>query len=156
VENPRQIPSYRYARRYGPRPPCFSRATLLGDARLLVGGTASILGEDSAHEGDLANQIQETLQNLASLIRAAGAHVNGKANESSVEDRSELPELKQFEELRIYHPRANDAQAIQRAVAAVFSPAVRIEWMAAELCRRELLVEMEGVARCSSPEDQLE
>src|SRR3954470_24162766 len=27
IENPRQTPSYRYSQRYGPRPPCFARAT---------------------------------------------------------------------------------------------------------------------------------
>ena len=37
VENPRQIPSYRYARRYGPRPPCFARATLLSASRAQSG-----------------------------------------------------------------------------------------------------------------------
>ena len=29
VENPRQVPAYKYSRRYGPRPPCFARATRL-------------------------------------------------------------------------------------------------------------------------------
>ena len=27
VENPRQIPAFRYSKRYGPIPPCFARAT---------------------------------------------------------------------------------------------------------------------------------
>ena len=50
VENPRQIPAYRYSARYGPIPPCFSRATLeLEPKRLFVGGTSSVCGEDSVH-----------------------------------------------------------------------------------------------------------
>ena len=36
-----------------PGPPCFARATRLGST-LLIGGTASILGEDTRHEGDVA------------------------------------------------------------------------------------------------------
>ena len=38
VENPRQIPSYRYSKNYGPLPPCFARAMRVigGTERLLV------------------------------------------------------------------------------------------------------------------------
>ena len=60
------MPSYRYSRRFGPRPPCFARATVLhlgaaGDAPLvLVGGTASIRGEDSVHVGNVRGQVLET------------------------------------------------------------------------------------------------
>ena len=31
VENPRQVPAFRYSARYGPRPPCFARATVVPD-----------------------------------------------------------------------------------------------------------------------------
>ena len=48
LENPRQVPAYRYSRRYGLRPPCFARATKF-ESTLLIGGTASIIGEDSRH-----------------------------------------------------------------------------------------------------------
>ena len=44
LENPRQVPAWRYSRRFGPRSPTFSRAALalLGDGRvaLRVSGTA--------------------------------------------------------------------------------------------------------------------
>jgi len=48
VENPRQQSAFRYSRRYGPQPPCFSRATrLVGPAAnneeyVLLSGTASM------------------------------------------------------------------------------------------------------------------
>jgi hypothetical protein len=38
VENPRQMPAYRYSKRYGLRPPCFARATRF-ESTLLIGGT---------------------------------------------------------------------------------------------------------------------
>ena len=41
IENPRQTPSYHYSRRYGPRPPCFARATRFGS--LLFIGTPEIV-----------------------------------------------------------------------------------------------------------------
>src|SRR5205814_10312109 len=77
ISNPRQIAPYRYSRRFGPLPPCFARATLLRDQHsatlLLVGGTASIRGEDSVHAENLKQQTRETLENLACLVASAAS-----------------------------------------------------------------------------------
>ncbi len=71
IENPRQVSAYRYPRRYGPTSPSFSRAHLLPDARLLISGTASVVGHESHHVDDLPAQFRETESNLTSLIQAA-------------------------------------------------------------------------------------
>jgi len=75
VENPRQVPAYHYSRRYGPMPPCFARATMLrgpdDEPLLIVGGTASIKGEESRHIGDLQEQARETFRNLATVVASA-------------------------------------------------------------------------------------
>jgi enamine deaminase RidA (YjgF/YER057c/UK114 family) len=141
VENPRQIPAYRYSRRWGPLPPCFARATVLGPSLYrvpvaLLGGTASIRGEDSLHVGDSGRQIEETLRNLAALVRAA-------AGESGVEDAAALACIR---EVRVYHPREEDEAQIRSAVEAACPRLRHLEMLRAELCRRELLVEIEGVA----------
>jgi enamine deaminase RidA (YjgF/YER057c/UK114 family) len=146
VENPRQIPSYRYARRYGPRPPWFSRATLLPGTQgrpdeILVGGTASVVGQDSAHPHDLDAQIRETLANLSGLIRSV----------FSVADSAAI--LRNFKELRVYYPRPGDEAIIRDAIAAAFPAVSSPEFIRADLCRRELLVEIEGVASCLSREN---
>ena len=137
VENPRQKPAYTYSRRYGPTPPCFSRATIAdinGRQRLLVGGTASIVGEDSAHEDDAGAQLDETLRNLEALIDAAtGRQESGAA-------------LTRLRDLRAYCARAEDAAMIQHVLAARCPRAERIELAIARVCRPELLVEIEGVA----------
>jgi chorismate lyase / 3-hydroxybenzoate synthase len=76
VTNPRQINPHRYSARYGPVPPCFARATVLeSQGWVLVGGTASILGEDSLHMTSLSMQMSETLTNLASVVETAQAKV---------------------------------------------------------------------------------
>jgi chorismate lyase/3-hydroxybenzoate synthase len=146
VENPRQIPAYHYSRRYGPLPPCFARATAVpaadGRRRLLVGGTASIRGEESFHSGDVRQQTLETLQNLASLVRSAQG-VAGSADRDPQELRARLS---CFRELRIYRPRPEDTDAILETLAGAFEGISRIELMQAELCRPELSVELEGVA----------
>jgi len=145
VENPRQIPAYRYSRRFGPLPPCFARAMALpegpwGGDLLLVGGTASIRGEVSLHEGDVRSQTLETLSNLASLVRSAAGHGEG-------DDDELLPWLGCFRELRVYRPRVEDTEAILELLTPAFTGVRQIEVLEADLCRPELLVEIEGVVR---------
>ncbi len=102
VENPRQVSAYHYSRRFGPMPPCFARATLLqGHSHqplLLVGGTASITGEESRHAGNIEAQAGETFRNLASVVAAAtGYRVSENASRANVHDF-----LAAFRHLRVY------------------------------------------------------
>ena len=93
VENPRQTSSWRYSARYGPKPPCFARATIAdinGVSRLLIGGTASILGEDSVHIGKVHAQVEETLRNMGALIATA----RGAADESIDTSLSRLTDVR--------------------------------------------------------------
>lgn len=139
VENPRQVPAYRYSRRFGPLPPCFARATVVrpraGAPLLMVGGTASIRGEESMHEADLGAQIDETLVNLASVVSAAwGGRVEGQ------------DALARYQHLRAYHRREPDRAEVEARMRAAFPSLERMELLSAELCRPELLVEVEGLA----------
>jgi enamine deaminase RidA (YjgF/YER057c/UK114 family) len=126
VDNPRQTAPYRYSRKYGPLPPCFARATRIevgGQPLVLVGGTASIVGEESVHLGDLARQTEETLTNLAALAPLA-----------------------EYRELRVYYPDTERLDELRTLLDGALAGADRIEWVRADLCRPELLVEIEGVA----------
>lgn len=135
VENPRQRPAYGYSPRYGPRPPCFARASLVGrgpDRTLIVAGTASILGEESLHEGSLPDQLDETLANLRALI-------------GSVHDGPEDP-IARLEEVRAYSPEPSHDGAIRAGLLRA-TGGREVELVRADLCRAELLVEVEGVVR---------
>jgi hypothetical protein len=143
VENPRQVASYRYSRRYGPLPPCFARATTIRPAAypnglLLVGGTASIRGEDSIHVASLALQLDETFENLATLVNAA------RPEEQTAADTAGA--LSHYRHLRIYYRHERDIAAIADAVRAQFPSLLQADYIPAELCRQELLVEIEGLA----------
>jgi len=131
VENPRQVPAWRYDTRFGPKSPSFSRALVaeLGAGRelLLVSGTASIAGQESLHHGDVAAQTQETLVNLRAVCSAAGARFDVRQLQSTVY-------------LRDLHDRG----AVQPLLEAAGLPVVA--WLQADVCRRELLVEIEGHA----------
>lgn len=141
VANPRQVQPFHYSRRFGPLPPCFARATVVRSPApmVLVGGTASIRGEDSLHVLDFAGQMGETLANLAAMVHAA----SGRTGPFRAGD---LTPLRRYRELRVYLPDTNRSRAVMDMIAESF-PAVRhVEMLHADLCRPELLVEIEGIA----------
>ena len=148
VENPRQVPAYRYSARYGPLPPCFARGTIVsgfGGAgpTLLVGGTASIVGEDSQHVRDARQQALETFENLAELVAAARRQVTGATPPAADAPRAAFDA---FTDLRVYIVRDGDAPLLREMVTERFGRTARLEFAQADLCRRELLIEIEGVA----------
>jgi chorismate lyase/3-hydroxybenzoate synthase len=142
VNNPRQVAPYHYSQRFGPLPPCFARATRMPPPRndmLLVGGTASVRGEDSVHVDDLAAQLSETNVNLAALV-AAGV-------DQKISPPVKPPKLlATFGDLRVYFPHRRHEAEIEASVRKNFPNVRRLEMLHADLCRAELLVEIEGVA----------
>ncbi len=143
VENPRQVSAYRYPERYGPRSPTFSRAMLMpesGDRALAISGTASIVGHETRHIGDAAAQIEETLANVNALILAAGY-----ANTPSADAGEGLL-------LKAYLRSADSLPVVEGAVARTFGKASVI-YLQADICRSELLVEVEGMYRPEKQDD---
>lgn len=123
VQNPRQTPPIDYSARYGPRPPCFARATRVGRV-LLVSGTAAITGEDTVDPDDLPRQLDLTLHHLTAM---AG-------------------DLSAYRSLRAYVPRAEDAAIVQQRLADATPGVGPVTPIVTDLCRPELRVEIEGVA----------
>jgi enamine deaminase RidA (YjgF/YER057c/UK114 family) len=139
VENPRQVSAYRYPTSYGPRSPSFSRAAVVdagGGRLLLLSGTASIVGHESLHAGDVRAQTDETLRNLQAVSDAA----------SDATHRYDLCRA----QLNVYLRHAADADAVIARLARALgtdSPALRdLLVLQADVCRAELLVEIEGHA----------
>jgi len=154
VENPRQRPAYRYSRRHGAVPPSFARAVRiersLGPAdrsrRAIVSGTASIVGEDTRHPGDAERQLDETLQNLVHLSRALAGEP-GDAREPVLDDAAARRALARYTDLRVYVVRDADAGPVLATLERTLPELRRLELAAADLCRPELRVEIEGIAR---------
>ncbi len=137
LENPRQVPAYRYSPTHGPRSPSFSRATLveagMGRLALFVSGTASIVGEKSVHAGDVRAQMRETLLNLQAVLAAARAHSTAAFT---------LADLS----CAVYVRHAADSAAIREVFEADFGVSSGAVFLQADICRSELLVEVEGHA----------
>lgn len=139
VENPRQIPACRYSRRRGPMPPCFARATIAtlnGERVLMAGGTASVRGESSVHPGDIRAQTCETFCNMAALVL-------GKADPTGMQEEAALAK---YRTLRIHCVFSADIPTVRELVEERFSGLESVEYVRADVCRRTLLVEIEGTA----------
>lgn len=151
IGNPRQVESYRYSPRFGTVPPCFARATAVdwpapgGSRRLLVGGTASVRGEETMFAGDLELQADETFVNLAAVI-ASGLGMND-SDFSDPTLRAGL--LGRFRHVRTYYPACVDRRRIADIVARALPATVQVELAEADLCRGPLLIEIEGWADLS-------
>jgi enamine deaminase RidA (YjgF/YER057c/UK114 family) len=137
VENPRQTAAYHYPPRYGPRSPTFSRAVLAyppGQEVLFVSGTASIVGHRTAHVGDPAGQCRESLANVEAVIEAANRRARSRPYV--------LPELA----CRVYVRNAGDFPLVRETIRARLPSEAGILFLQADICRSDLLLEIEATA----------
>ena len=128
VENPRQISAWRYPRQYGRTPPSFARAaTLPAHDALAISGTAAVVGHTSTHQHDLDAQLAEILTNLGALLASADM-------DAGFDSRATL---------KVYIRHAADAARVRDFLHQRL-PAVPLLLLHADICRSELLVEIDG------------
>ena len=142
-ENPRQVSAYHYPAEYGPRTPLFSRAALVhppGQEILFVSGTASIVGYQTVHPDDVAGQCREAMANIAAVVTAA--------NRGARSQPFLLDELV----YRVYVRHASDFPAIRDALAPLVGGA-EVLYVQADICRADLLVEIEAMASHTEEKD---
>ncbi|WP_245549226.1 hypothetical protein [Noviherbaspirillum massiliense] len=137
IENPRQVSAYKYPQEYGPRSPTFSRASVarLGDDNVLfLSGTASIVGHRSMHVGDVLAQTRETLANITAMV--------GEANRVAPDAEFSLGDL--CYKVYVRHPK--DVPAIHGELRRALGESARLMFLKADICRQDLLVEVEATA----------
>lgn len=141
IENPRQVSAYNYPPQYGARSPVFSRATVLHEAEgmtLFISGTASIVGHRTIHAGDAAAQTRETITNIEALLTEAN-RVTG-TEEFTLESLA----------CKVYVRDPSDLPIIQAELRAALGPGARPVYLQADICRRDLGVEIEATAMVDS------
>lgn len=141
VENPRQVSAYRYPPQYGAQRPLFSRATVAGvgnESTVLISGTASILGYETVHIGDVQAQTEESLNNIEALLGEVG-----RCHPCAGLRMADL-QLKAY----VRHPAdwATVREVVQRRLGS--HPACI--YLQAVVCRPDLLVEIEAAAARST------
>lgn len=140
LENPRQTAAYCYAKAYSPQSPKFSRGMALHtgrDTMLFISGTASITNSETRHVGDVRAQTHETLDNIAALISEENLGRHGLRGSGTT--------LAGLGVIRAYVKRLED-YPIVRDVCRARLGNVPATFVVADVCRPDLLVEIEGIA----------
>ena len=125
--NNKQQNAYQYPRQYGISSPSFARATSLEHPNgnlLFISGTASIIGHETLHEGDLAAQLQTTKDNIFHLLEKTGY------------------EVKSIQTMKVYLRDKSCLEESKKSLDQDFPDAAKI-YTIADICRSDLLVEVE-------------
>jgi chorismate lyase/3-hydroxybenzoate synthase len=137
VENPRQVSAYQYPRVYGPRSPSFARATLrlsISGSHLLIAGTASVVGHVSAHIGESHEQTLEIIRNLNALI-------------TQTEQRHGITRGQWYGQalFKVYIRHPEYFAMIRDILKEQLPSHTQVLYLQGDMCRSELLVEVEGI-----------
>ena len=134
IDNKLQVAAHAYSERVlavshkQKATPKFERAKLLSieDKGLIyISGTAAIRGEESLKEVGLSRQLEITMENIAELIGNKGI----------------------VSMLRVYLKNKSFVQEAEQLMDA-YKLSVPVSYMWADVCRDELLIEIEGIAKC--------
>jgi enamine deaminase RidA (YjgF/YER057c/UK114 family) len=140
LENPQQTPACAYQAQYSPQSPKFARAMAVVQGHFistLVSGTASIVGSKTVYPGDVARQTEQTIDNIERLIAPENFTRHGLPDAGAT--------LKDIAKLRVYVKHQEDYQKC-REVCERRLPRVPAIYLHADVCRPDLLVEIEAVA----------
>jgi len=111
---------------------------VLGDyVTTWISGTASIVNSETRYPGDVEKQTEQTIDNIERLIAPDNFALHGVAGAGA--------SLSDVAKIRVYIKRAEDL-AKCRAVCQRRFGKVPVIYALADICRPDLLVEIEGVA----------
>jgi len=122
-----QVEAFQYPRQYGKTSPSFARASSItsNDKTLFfISGTASILGHETLHEGDLLKQIDVTEKNITHLLEQTNKTTDN------------------IQTMKVYIRHPEDLAATQEKLDNLFPRAEKI-YLHADICRSDLLIEIE-------------
>jgi enamine deaminase RidA (YjgF/YER057c/UK114 family) len=150
ISNPDQVDAHRYSGdvlvgtpfsgRAGKQTPKFERARVVisgNSGTCYVSGTAAIVGQEVAGKGDVVEQTRVTIRNIVRLVdpsnlRAAGAPV--------------LSVAPRFSYVRAYVKDGDRIPDVRKIVRAAFGNVPSL-FLVSDICRDDLLVEIEGAVR---------
>ena len=141
LENPQQTPVYEYAAVYSPKSPKFVRALAeaIGDYVVIwISGTASIVSSKTLHSGNPGKQAEQTLTNIELLLSQKNLARHGAPGAGAA--------LRDLAKLRVYVKRPQDYPTIRKVCEKRCGKNIPIIYVVADVCRSDLLVEMEGLA----------
>jgi len=140
IENPKQTPAYKYPAVTDLKPPSFSRGTYSEYSQMrssfYVSGTASILGYKTVFKGDIEQQCKTTIKNIQCLISKLNMSSYGIDQEYNIKD---------LDCIKVYIKHKADFEVVENICQKAFSTEKSIIYLNADICREDLLVEIEGL-----------
>ena len=136
VENPRQTSAYDYPVTDAYAPPLFSRGVLKVWGRrthFYVSGTASIVGHETQHANDIGAQLNESINNVETLV----VHANDR-HQTQLNAQDDLLYMK------VYVRHGRDVPHIKKVLAARLPGTAPRILLLGDMCRDDLLVEIEA------------
>lgn len=140
LENPLQTPAYAYPPKYSVKSPKFARAKALVLGHYVttwISGTASVVHSESCYSGDVEHQTEQTIDNIERLIASENFSFHGIKGAGAT--------LRDIAKIRVYLRRVEDYARCKAICDRRFGQVPAI-YAVADICRPELLVEIEGVA----------
>ena len=149
IKNPRQLNAYSYSQEVlvgkpvsqtaGKTSPKFERAKFVSfqnQAQVYISGTAAIIGQDSIPAKNAGEQTITTIENIQQLI-----------SEMNLQNHNiDLKTAKlTLSYLRVYVKNNKSVEEV-KGVCEKYFPQVPTLYLISDICRPELLVEIEGVA----------
>jgi enamine deaminase RidA (YjgF/YER057c/UK114 family) len=150
LHNPKQQDAHHYSEKYQVKEltlfqndnhentPKFERGKIVINANMMdvyISGTAAILGEDSINQ-KITEQTEITLHNISELYSKQNLYSHG------LQIDGDLPK---FQLLRVYIKNPEDYSVVQEICNRI-CPEVPLLIVVADVCRKELLVEIEAYA----------
>ena len=151
VENPLQSPAYRYPPKFGPKAPSFARGTLElasgqgrgQGTRFFLSGTASIRGAETMWPGDVRRQLTTLMENICYLVSNKNPQLVQQDLSMGLED---------FDHFKVYFRHAKDYDIIRKLLLENWQIAAeKLHFMNVDICRSDLLVELEGCINGPGP-----
>ncbi len=140
LENPAQTAAFDYGTHYSPKSPKFSRAMALANGprtTIFVSGTASITDSETRWVDDVERQTHQTLDNIAELISEDNLAQHDWSGRGATLDNLAIA--------RVYIKNREDYEKT-RAVCEARLGELPTVYAIADVCRDDLLVEIEGIA----------
>lgn len=144
VDNPLQVSAHAYSQQVlintteaHKTTPKFERARYMkaDESSVYISGTAAIRGEESCRE-DAVGQARLTMENIDYLISAENLIKSGIVE----------PQTMAYASLRAYLKHRADLSAVVEWMEQNY-PQVDVLYLWADICREELLIEIEGIAK---------
>jgi enamine deaminase RidA (YjgF/YER057c/UK114 family) len=99
---------------------------------LFISGTASIVGHQTLHSGDVVAQTRECLHNIAAVV--------AEANRQAPDADFRLDRLA----YKVYVRHPDNLDAVRREIRQFIGGPVTAIYLQADVCRADLLVEIEA------------